>query len=53
LSLAGYYQKYIRDFGLIAAPLMRLLRRDAFSWDEKATTAFAALQRVLTMGPVL
>jgi hypothetical protein len=31
LGLAGYYQKYIWDFDLIAAPLMRLLRCDAFS----------------------
>jgi hypothetical protein len=53
LGLAGYYRKYIWDFGLIAAPLTRLLRRDAFSWDEEATTAFAALKRALTMGPVL
>ena len=30
-----------------------LLRRDAFSWDEEAATAFAALQRALTTGPVL
>jgi hypothetical protein len=53
LGLAGYYRKYIQDFGLITAPLTRLLRCDAFSWDEEATTAFAALQRVLTMGPIL
>jgi hypothetical protein len=53
LGLAGYYRKYIRDFDLIAAPLTRLLRRDAFSWDEEATTAFEALQRALTTGPVL
>uniref|UniRef100_A0A8I6WK04 Uncharacterized protein n=1 Tax=Hordeum vulgare subsp. vulgare TaxID=112509 RepID=A0A8I6WK04_HORVV len=53
LGLAGYYRKYIRDFGLIAAPLTRLLRRDAFSSDEEATTAFEALQRALTTGPVL
>ncbi|KAK1627668.1 hypothetical protein QYE76_001983 [Lolium multiflorum] len=53
LGLAGYYRRYIQDFGLIAAPVTRLLRRDAFSWDEEAATAFAALQRALTMGPVL
>uniref|UniRef100_A0A8I7BBU6 Reverse transcriptase n=1 Tax=Hordeum vulgare subsp. vulgare TaxID=112509 RepID=A0A8I7BBU6_HORVV len=53
LGLAGYYRKYIRDFGLIAAPLTRLLRHDAFSSDEEATTAFEALQRALTTGPVL
>ncbi|KAK1683724.1 hypothetical protein QYE76_044572 [Lolium multiflorum] len=53
LGLAGYYRKYIRDFGLIAAPLTRLLRRDAFAWDTEATEAFQALQRALTTGPVL
>jgi hypothetical protein len=53
LGLADYYRKYIRDFGLIAAPLTRLLRRASFSWDKEATTAFAALQRALTTGPVL
>jgi hypothetical protein len=53
LGLTGYYRKYIQDFGLIAAPLMRLLCRDAFSWDAEANEAFQALQRALTMGPML
>ncbi|XP_066343999.1 uncharacterized mitochondrial protein AtMg00860-like [Miscanthus floridulus] len=53
LGLAGYYRKFIRDFGIIVAPLTRLLRRDAFVWDDNATTAFEALKRALTMGPVL
>ncbi|WVZ77751.1 hypothetical protein U9M48_025578 [Paspalum notatum var. saurae] len=53
LGLAGYYRKFIRDFGIIAAPLTRLLRRDAFAWDEEAGTAFQALKGALTSGPVL
>jgi hypothetical protein len=53
LGLAGYYWKYIQDFDLIAAPLTRLLRRDAFSWDEEATMVFAALKRALMTGPIL
>jgi hypothetical protein len=53
LGLAGYYTKFIHDFGLITAPLTRLLRRDAFTWDKEAENAFQALKRALTMGPVL
>nr|XP_045087225.1 uncharacterized protein LOC123494838 [Aegilops tauschii subsp. strangulata] len=53
LGLAGYYRKFIREFGLIAAPLTRLLRRDAFAWDDEGTTAFEALKGALTTGPVL
>jgi hypothetical protein len=51
-GLAGYYWKFIRDFGVIVAPLTRLLR-DTFTWDDEAKAAFLALKGALTTGPVL
>jgi hypothetical protein len=53
LGLAGYYRKFIRDFGLIAAPLTCLLRRDSFAWNKDAEDAFQALKRALATGPIL
>jgi hypothetical protein len=53
LGLAGYYRKFIRDFGTIIAPLTRLLRNDAFDWTPEAVEAFMVLKRALSTGPFL
>lgn len=53
LGLVGYYRRFIKDYGTIAALLTKLLRKEAFFWTEEATAAFQALQRALTTAHVL
>ncbi|KAK9062911.1 hypothetical protein SSX86_020101 [Deinandra increscens subsp. villosa] len=53
LGLAGYYRRFIKNFGLMARPLNDLLKKYAFVWSEKATDAFLSLQEALSSPPVL
>lgn len=53
LGLTGYYRRFVVNYGMIAAPLTQLLRKDAFQWDETDTIAFNALKQVMVMIPVL
>jgi hypothetical protein len=53
LDLAGYYRKFIKDFGVLGAPLTQLLKKEGFSWSDEANNAFLLLKQALTSAPVL
>ena len=53
-GLAGYYRRFIEDFSRIAAPIMRLTRKEVkFDWDDRCEKAFQELKRRLTPAPIL
>jgi len=48
LGLTGYYRKFVPQFSKIAAPLHKLLKRDAkYVWEESQEVAFHALKQKL------
>ncbi|KAM2782206.1 hypothetical protein COP1_011852 [Malus domestica] len=54
LGLAGYYRRFVKDFSMIALPLMKLTRNDVkFEWDENFEQRFQQLKYCLTHAPVL
>lgn len=53
LGLAGYYRKFVHNYGAIAAPLMALLKKERFAWKDAAAAAFSALKTAVSSVPVL
>jgi hypothetical protein len=53
LGLTGYYCKFIKNYGKIAAPLMALLKKNSFTWTPAAAQAFQTLKTAMCTTLVL
>ena len=54
MGLAGYYQRFIKNFSRIAHPITSLQRKGKkFIWIEKCEEAFQKLKELLTNAPIL
>ena len=54
LGHVGYYRRFIQKFTNLAAPLFKLLKKDAeFCWNEQCQISFESLKTKLSSSPVL
>ena len=53
LDLTSYYRRFIQNYGKIATPLTRMLKKNNFIWTTVVEIAFEHLKQALVQAPVL
>lgn len=52
--MAGYYRKFVKNYGIISKPLTNLLRKNTpYVWTSAHEESFTALKNALVSAPVL
>ena len=51
--MTGYYRKFVKNYGRIAAPLTTLINKDLFSWTPDTTKDFEHIKEAMCQAPVL
>lgn len=53
LGITGYYRKFVRHYGLIAKPLIDMLKHDGSSWSPSFVQACTSLKQALATTPTI
>jgi hypothetical protein len=53
LGFANFYRIFIRNYSKIAAPLIRLTRKNKLEWNAEADQTFETLKKAFTTAPIL
>lgn len=53
LGLIGYYRRFIYGYGEKVWPMVQLLKKEAFLWNESAQGSFEAMKKIVSNVPVL
>jgi len=53
LGLTSYYRKFVKNYGVIAKPMIIVLRLQQFQWGPEPQQAFDRLKLAMSTTPIL